>query len=266
MSRSFTRDFITSVALGLIPGHKIMRALGEREGMGTTGAGEDITRMNDLSPAPTSHVLVPTPAAAGEQMAVVSESSSDAGAASAGASTVEIDYLDASGDEQTTTVTMNGTTGVNLTPSNVRFVQEMHVKTLGSANTTGVAVGPIKIYKTGSVGLVYSMIDAGGNMSMVPHKMVPAGKTLALRMWAPSEAQGKRVAVRIRADCNHAVPPVRQAGVHLFKSTVYLNRTAPGDIPLAYTIPSLSIIKVSGWPDVNGADVGVHWWGVLRDD
>ncbi|GAF89365.1 unnamed protein product, partial [marine sediment metagenome] len=73
-------DYISRVALGLAPGHSMMNALGERESMGTTAAGEDIWRGNELSPAPTSHVKIPTPDPAGEQMAVVSESVNDTSA------------------------------------------------------------------------------------------------------------------------------------------------------------------------------------------
>jgi hypothetical protein len=258
-----TSDYITQVTRGLIPGQRIMRGLGEREGC--TAGTDDITRMNELSPAPANHQIVPTPSAAGEQMAVVSESTADT-ATGTGASSVSISYLDPAGAEQLTTVLLNGQTPVNLTPSDVMFVQDMQVNGLGSANTTEVAAGPIKIHNSATVNLVYSMLAAGGNQSMVPHKMVPAGKTLHLRMWVPAEAQGKRTAIRLRADCSNASPPIRQAGIPLFKSVFYANKTSPGDIMLAYTIPALSIVKASAFGDLAGADCSVHWWGILIDD
>jgi hypothetical protein len=67
-------DFKVRVQRGKVAGVRIFGAMGERESIQTTAAGEDLTRMNELSPAPTSHLLVPDPADAGEQMQIVSES------------------------------------------------------------------------------------------------------------------------------------------------------------------------------------------------
>jgi len=258
-------DYLTRVTMGLIPGHSILRGLGEIDDTTVTVGGEDITRMGELNPSPTSTTYVPTPDEAGEQMTLVSESTADNSTGSGGA-TVRVVYIDAAGAEQNEVVTLNGRTGVNTVATDIRFVQELNVVSLGSANTSGVAAGPIKIYKTGTTGLVYNMIAATGNMSLVPHRMVPAGKTLHLKMWACTESRGKRTAIRLRADCNHLTPPTRQAGVFLFKSTMYLNKMAAGDIDLAYTIPSLSIVKASCFSDQVDADASVHWWGVLIDD
>ena len=42
-------DFKTQVECGLVKGWSIMSALGERESLAAPAAGEDISRMNDLS-------------------------------------------------------------------------------------------------------------------------------------------------------------------------------------------------------------------------
>ena len=258
------RDFVTEVQREQITGAKILRALGEREG-GAATVGEDIWRGNDLSAtpaAPASHVVVPTPNSAGEQMTVISENAGDT-LAGTGAQKIMVFYLDAAGAEQSEEVDMNGTTAVNMVATDIAFVQDLSTSQVGS-NT--VAEGNIRIYKTTDATLVYSMIAAGGNQSMMPHKMVPAGKTLLMKMWVPCEAQGKRCAIRLRADCTNEVPPVRQAGVFLFKSVAYCNQFSPGAIPLAYTIPAMSIVKASAFADAIGADTSVHWWGVLVDN
>lgn len=258
-------DIVTEIALGNIPGRSIMRGLGERDTIQTTDAGEDIWRGNELSDVPSalaSHTKIPTPADAGEQMTVISESADDTSAGT-GIRTIDIPYLDGTGAEQTTTVIMNGQTGVDLTPSDVRFVQDMSALTAGSG---GVAAGHIRIYKKTDATLVYSMIAAGGNQSLVPHKMVPVGKTLVLKKWYPSEAsKAKRCRVRLRSDCNNAMPPVRQAGVFLFKSVMALDSSG-SPMDLAYTIPALSIVKASAFAQVNGAEMAIHWWGELVDD
>jgi len=96
--------------------------------------------------------------------------------------------------------------------------------------------------------------------------MVPANKRLCLKEWMVSEkSQSKRCIARLRADCNNASPPVRQAGVFLFKSTVSLDGST-ATMPLGYTVPALSVVKASAWAAVANAELSVHWWGILVDD
>lgn len=261
-----TIDPFIEIAKGNVPGHTIMRGIGERNNVGTTVTGEDLWLGNDLSSvpsAPASTTKIPIPDDAGEQMTVISESNADNGATATGALTISIQYLDASGNEQVTTATMNGTTAVDLIPSDVRFVQDMQVLTVG---LNGACEGNIRIYKKSDSTLVYSMIAMGGNQSLVPHKMVPTGKTLYLKMWTAAEVRGKRMFVRLRADCDNSTPPVRQQGVYLFKSTLGLNGNPSGNVPLAYAIPELSVVKASGYAIAVAGEASVHWWGVLVDN
>jgi hypothetical protein len=252
-----TSDF--AVALGNVSGQTIIRARGEREAMGSTATGEDLWRGNELTPAPTSHVLIPTPSASGEQMTVVSEDANDASGGT-GANTVIVKYLDDTGAEQSTTVTMNGLTPVDLTPANVRFVNDFYVETVGSL---GVSAGMIKIYQKADSGLVYSMIGSGWNRALVPHRMVPLAKRLAIMGWHAEEAQAKRVSVRLLStDVDGVILP----GVFSMKNTAYLKQTTTGHLPVQAVIPALSIVKVAGWPDQAGADVSAGWWGVQVDD
>jgi len=259
-------DFILEVVKGNVPGHRIMRGLGERDSIATTASGEDLWRGNELNAtpsAPGSHTFIPRPADAGEQMTVISESAADNGGSATGALTIRLSYLDGSGDEQSEDITMNGQTAVDTASSDIRFVQDMDVLTVG-ANT--VAEGNIRIYEKAVDTNVYSMIAAGGNKSLVPHKMVPNGKTLILQEWMAGElSANKRCRVRLRADCTNAVPPVRQASVYLFKSVMALNSSI-GQMPLAYKIPALSVVKASAWAETAAAEISVHWWGVLVDD
>ena len=119
------RDPLLEIVRGLPTGLSIMKGLGERETMGTTASGEDIWRGNELNPAPTSHLVIPTPAAAGEQMTVVGESVNDSSAGT-GVRSLRLCYLNAAGEEQTEDVTMNGTTGVNTVATDIRFVNDMY--------------------------------------------------------------------------------------------------------------------------------------------
>ncbi len=253
------RDFKAEVTRGEVAGVSIMNALGEREGMLATASGEDIWRGNDLSPAPTSTTTIPTPGAAGEQMTVVSESAQDDMTVGTGVWSIRLHYIDAAGAEQTEDIDLDGTTPVNTVATDIRFVNDMYSTAVG---TGGVADDHIKIYKTGTVGLVYNMIALGGNKSLVPHRMVPAGKELVLMGWHCEEAQGKRCAVRIRStDMNGVLIP----GVFCFKDVAYLNKSVSGDLAVTASVPALSIVKVSGWPDATPAEAGCSWWGYLFD-
>ena len=239
------------IARGLIDGSSIMSAMGERLSMGTTATGEDVWHG-----AATS---VPIPVDAGEQMEVISGSAED-GVAGDGVITLRVHYLDATGAEQTEDVTMNGTTPVVMAATNIRFVNDIYALTVG---VTGVAEGNIEIYKQGDATAIYNMILAGGNKSLVPHRMVPLGKTLTLKGWQATEAQNKRVALRIRStDMFGVLIP----GVFCFKGTAFIKNTATGELELNVTLPALSIVKVSGWPVVVGAETSCSWWGILADN
>ena len=251
------KDFKTEVALGNIPGYAIMSALGERESIAVTAAGEDIWRGNELAAAPTSHLLIPTPAAAGEQMTVDCESTNDASAGT-GAQQVHIEYIDAAGNEKTETVTLNGTTAVNMVATDIRFVNDMHTSRVG---TGGVAAGHIFIHKTGTAGLVYNMIAAGGNKSMVPHRMVPAGKKLVLMGWHCEEGKAKRNAVKIRATSDDEGNYYED--VFQFKDTALVNNSSSGPLELGDCLPSLTIVKISSWADATTGQVSCGWWGYL---
>ena len=93
--------------------------------------------------------------------------------------------------------------------------------------------------------------------------MVPLGKTLLLREWHCEEAQAKRCAFRIRSTDMYGV---LIPDVFCFKDTVYVKQASAGPHPLTATVPALSIIKVSVWPDQALAEGSCGWWGYLVDD
>jgi hypothetical protein len=248
---------------GKIPGHKLLNAIGERSGMGTTVTGEDIWRGNELSVDPitvASHTTIPTPSINGEQMTLLSESAADNGATATGVLSVEVHYIDTDGVEQAEIVTMNGLTPVDTVFTNAIFIQDLHSYTVGA---NGVCEGHVRIYKTGSPELVYNMIAAGGNKSLVPHRMVPAGKKLLLMGWHGGEVNSKNCAIRIRStDRDGVLLP----GVFCFKGTSYLNKNTTGPVPLHALCPAYSIVKASAWIETSTGVASVDWWGILRDD
>jgi hypothetical protein len=250
-------DFYLKVACGKVPGASIMRGLGERIGIGITTNGEDLWRGNDLTPL--ASVIIPTPADVGEQMTIVSESANDSSAGT-GVRTIEIHYIDATGNAQEETLIMNGLTGVNTVATDIRFINEMHALTIGSG---GVADGSIKIAKTGTTTLVYSMIFVGGNQSLVPHRMVPLGKKLIIRNWHAAEAQDKRAIFRLRSTDRDGV---RIPNVFTFKDTLFLKSSTLAPSDLYITVPELSIIKVSVWAIQAAGEASCAWTGVLMNN
>ncbi|MCP4108336.1 MAG: hypothetical protein GY749_22800 [Desulfobacteraceae bacterium] len=248
-------QLVDNNGLSITEGRRVSR-MGERTSMGDATSGEDMWRGNELSPSPTSHIVIPAPSISGEAMTLVGESDNDILGGS-GVQKVVIDYLDSSGERQLIEKNMNGTTGVAL-PTDITFINDFY----SSLTDHGVvAVKNIFIHSTADSGLVYDMIYKGGNKSLVPHYMVPSGHKLILEGWAYTEAQGKRCVFRIRADCSP--DGVLQRGTFLFKANGMVKQDASGSEPLFDEIPAGATVKVSAWPDQSGAEGSCRWWGRL---
>lgn len=238
------------VGLGLVPGSSLFGGFGERNSVNESANGVDIwLGAADIQPIPNT---------AGEAMSVVSTSSADTSAGT-GTRTLEIHYLDAAGDKQTEEVTMNGTTPVSLAATNVRFVQFMHSGTVGS---NGVAEGDVTVYKNGAPATVYNIIKAGGNMTLTSARMVPVGKKCLVDSWHCTESKDKKVAFRLRSTDSDGI---LHEGVFIFKDAMYLTSSAM-QAATGFVAPALSIIKVSGWAPVTGAEAACSWSGTLVDE
>lgn len=125
-----------------------------------------------------------TPPILGEDVDVVSADAADASAGT-GARTVKIWYLDASFNEGSETVTLNGTTPVEMTEQNITYILRSEIQTTGSGLASAGAITIAAV--TG--GEVFGVIDAGardmGNCSY----MVPAGHTGYVHgFWADVDA------------------------------------------------------------------------------
>lgn len=237
---------------GNVAKHEVWIALGERDSIGTTTSGEDIWLGTATS--------IPTPSASGEQMTVVSSNNADNGATTTGVLTLRIHYLDASGDQQTEDITLNGTTPVNTVATDIIFVNDMYTLTVGS---NGVAEGDITIYKLGASSTIYNMIAQGGNKSLVPNRMVPSGYKFYLMVWNASESKDKEASFRIRSTDMYGT---RIAGVFCFKGGSLLSKSTTGDLEVGCEIPALSIIKVSAWGVAAGGRGTCSYWGYLVED
>jgi hypothetical protein len=111
------------------------------------------------------------PPSAGVQLSVVSTSAADAELGT-GIRIIDIEYLDDELTEKREKVTLNGTTPVLTTATNIRFVQCVHMEEYGTGKK---AAGDISL-KNG--GFDYGFIPTGGVRCGNSARMVPKGKRL----------------------------------------------------------------------------------------
>jgi hypothetical protein len=246
-----------SVLRGEIEGQEPFGATGERESMAVDPAGEDIYRGNDLTPPALPRI--PAIPDEGILMSVVCENPDDK-AGGPGAEEVTIEIIKPDGDRGNIVVPLNGTTPVNILDS-IRFSNDMYVSKIAAGE---VALGNIKLYETsdGTFTKVHNMIGAGGNQSLVPHRMIPKGYIFTGEFWHAEEAQNRRVTFRIRSTDKNGV---RMPGIFLFKDVAYLKQSTSGPQKLFFKAPELSIIKISGWATLtSGAEASCSWGGYIK--
>lgn len=232
-----------------------LHAIGERTSVAVVETGSDIWYGVDTT--------VTVPPSGGEQMQLVSNDPTDT-TGGTGIQEVMIHYLDSNGDAATETVVTNGVTAVDTIAMDIRFVQNIHATKVGS---NAAAEGIINIQSKNIAGNpVYNMIGTGGNMSLTINKMVPAGKTLYITHWDASAASKQSVVMRLRSTDMYGI---LIQDVFLFKDSIYLEnasfvrRWTDEEI---FPIPELSLVKVSVWCTLAGADVSAGWSGRLVDN
>lgn len=109
------------------------------------------------------------------QMSIASSSANDTSAGT-GARTVEITYLtSAMVGPLTTTITLNGTSFVNASVSNMCFIEKIKVLTVGSTGSN-VGILTLKASPAGA-GATVGTISTTDNQTYWSHHYVPSGKT-----------------------------------------------------------------------------------------
>lgn len=159
--RVSSMPYLYDIAEGLVPNHTLWVKNGYN---GTLSASEqDLWAVGGLWVGPTSAM----------QLEVVSSSANDTSAGS-GARTVEIFYLDVSFNEKTEILTLNGTTPVATTATDIYRVNTFRVKTVGA---TGWNEGNIDIRHLSDTP-IYSRIATGINRAFTCVFTVPINKIL----------------------------------------------------------------------------------------
>jgi hypothetical protein len=239
--------FYDKIAQSGITNHSIVNILGRRQ---------DISADSDIWSTTATTMVYPVDA--GEQVTVVSSSASDTSAGT-GARIITLEYLDATGNEQTTNITLNGTTPVNSTPTNIRFINMAYVSSTG----TGLLnAGNISIYKTGTAASVYAYIPVGFNNDLSAIYMVPLGKKLYINnlvcgLAGPNKYGNIVLFTNNIGDTvlNNFIP---QSIVKLFQGSISINYS----IPIA--LPALSKFKVRSFQENTSYSVEVQLRGYLK--
>lgn len=238
-----TMDYYTSLGHEYLAGHGHWHSIGYNSAVGATQ--EDITEIGAATYVP--------PADAGIQMTVRSASANDT-AAGTGVRTVEINYLDASGIEQTEVVTTNGG-AVNTVATDIRRVNYFHTVTAGSG---GSAAGNISLTNTANT-VTYALIAAGGNFSRHGFFTIPSNKNgfiTSAYIGAGSSVSGRFVRALLRATTNHN--DVLTPGIFQFKRMILVQDGGEQiEFRIPLKVPGLTDIKFSGTNDA-GAEVACY--------
>lgn len=160
-----TADFLLEVAKGNTPLHSMAEVQGYNPDIDTGTTPEDVSGAGGV------YAGFPT-AGTAETARIVSTSASDTSAGT-GARTILLTGLDENWEEQTETLTLNGTTPVDGTLLWQR-IRRIHVATAGSG---GANVGTISVTHTTTTANAFASIAVGRNQSGGAVFTVPANKT-----------------------------------------------------------------------------------------
>ena len=246
------------IARGTIDGMVEFTGFGERNNLQVFAQGVDFWGGSSSQPPWPNQSY-------GEQMMVISSNYDDR-LNGTGIQKVEIDYLDAIGNEQYETLNMNGTAFVRTVGTNIRFVNALHASQVGSGT---VSSGDVSICTNGTISTVYNMIASNENMSLSTQQMIPYGKTFYLHEWTascidPTTNKTTITKIRLRATTAHGT---RFEGVFLFSDTANLaNSSYNKHFNIPKKISQLSVIKVTAWAIAAGAYAAASYSGHIEDN
>jgi hypothetical protein len=208
----------------------------------------DAATMHDLCEFLTTTAGQQTfiPVTTADQLDIVSTSANDTSAGT-GTRTVEVTYLDASGNIQITTVTLNGTTAVPLTGIAATAILWMEAVTGGALE---VSQGTISLRKVGAPTTIYEQIVAGGNKSMSGRFRVPTGYTAYLVAW-DGFAINQTMDIRLRATVKTLDRTVSTR--YVFQDNMFLATSSNSTRPMPFLkYPAGATIKISAQAGATG--------------
>lgn len=215
-----------------------------------------------VATAATSSVTVRattyTPQGTDAQRSVSSTSTSDTSAGT-GARTIRITYLNAAGNGPfTETVTLNGTTAVNTTNSNIALIERLEVLTVGSG---GGNAGTIRIHTTtAGGGSIWGSIAASDNRTYWAHHYVPNNKTIYINsIIATASAVAGALTINVLNPIDTAVAQYNPIGTLRYGTTTnVLQFNAPIEIV------GPAIVFLNSRPDSSSASTTFAGFGYIQ--
>jgi hypothetical protein len=237
------KDFLIEVAKGNVTGHALIRQYGFNADIDDAATYEDV-----WSPGASKSWQT------GAQSMEAVSSDADDTSAGAGARTIRVLTLDASHDEDTQDVTMNGATPVALTGTHFD-VYSAHVLTAGATETNEGAID----IQVASAGAVQAQIPLGFGETQQALYVIPNGKTGYVIDWGVgliSKLTTPLIEGRLITKENSAawrVQDVRELGM-----------TEPPKAPIS--LPAKTIVRVQASSDTDDAGVRGFLAILLVDD
>jgi len=180
-------DYNTDVRRGVVAGRQMMSIRGHDETVPNGGPFGLSPQFGIGGYSFDQSAISATPAVVG----VASTDNTNDNVAGTGALTVLVDGLDSSGNAQSETVTMTGTTAVN-TVNTYSAVYFLRVLTTGSNNAnTGTIYCGTGTFTAGVPAVRMLSMDVGFNVSLSAYYVVPAGKTLYIKEFIGTVLIGK---------------------------------------------------------------------------
>lgn len=201
-----SKEFLTEVKLGNVPGHKLVHKFGKNSSVGT-------------SPVPIATGGVYQTPTANQALEIISDDANDT-AAGTGARKVTVQGLTLDGGlfvSEEEEITMNGTTAVNLANSYIRIFRAWISESGTYASMTAVSSpGTLTIRDQGGAGVNWLIIDefASGNS---------AGQSQTAMYTTPSNTTSILYSPQFTIDSNKTV------------SMYFFNRPNADDVTTPYT-------------------------------
>lgn len=174
------------------------------------------------------------------QRSIVSSSVSDT-SAGIGAQTVTINYLNNSmSGLLSTTITLNGTTAVNTTATDIQFIESIVVTTCGSSLAN---VGTISLFSgIAGTGSAFASIVIGDNSTFYAHHYVPTGFNCYVMKHTGSGTLSSGRTYMVQMGDPRTVSPILQVG-DIISHLAGGSEDHDYDVPLVVPGPNLIVAR-----------------------
>lgn len=240
------------------PGEAGVAALGALRGQAPSSYGQSFGYITTSSTSSAAiRATIYTSQTNAVQRSISSSSASDTSAGT-GARQVRITYYDNTlAGPSTEIITLNGTTAVNTSQTNIAFIEKLEVVSAGS---NGGNVGTITLYiGTGGGGDGFASIASGDNITYWAHHYVPSNQICYItQIFGSASAVLGGISINTANPISGNTTPQLSPDITMRYGTSEGNRSYPTPLGLAGPI----LIWLNTRPDTSSASTtyaGFHW-------